>query len=78
MGKILKGIGRVAKRAFTKDGGSLVKLSNEFDEIDGIALGAVLARIAAIILTGLAIYFMNEAGLPGGEIIESGKEALGN
>jgi hypothetical protein len=76
IGKIIKTLGKTAKRALTNDGGGVLTVTNESGQFDMHAAGAIILRLLATILTGLAIYYMNELGLPGAEIMQDGRDAL--
>ncbi len=78
MKTIATGVINVLKRAFTRDGGGVLDLTNEEGLVDSAAIGAAITRVLTIVLIGLAVWLLNHFGLPGEEIIQSGTEILEN
>lgn len=72
MKSLLKLVGRGVKRAFSKDGGTLSKLTDNLDRKDGVYYLAFLLRgLVPVLATGLAYWFASLAGVPVAEFLET-------
>lgn len=72
MGSLLKLAGRGLKRAFSKDGGGLAKLTDVTGRRDGVYWIAMVVRvISPVVVTGLAYLFASMAGVPVAEFLET-------
>ena len=71
MRSLLKLGGRVVKRAFTSDGGSLSKLKDEFGRVDGIYVMAFSARLICIAIVSWFVFWVStRLGIATSEFIE--------
>lgn len=72
MGSLIKLVGRGIKRAFTKEGGGLAKLTDVTGRRDGVYWIAIVVRtLSPVVITGLAYLFATLAGVPVTEFLET-------